>query len=556
MQKRKLSKLQIRAEVLSELQKLQSLSDIRSKTDEIIVSIQSIEDTQAVIDTLCKEIIRVTDEKRDLIAFLITEIAELNDVQQNFWSLIKSPDTSDELKEIYANILRVLGENIDTDTLISFLTNPEEIIDKETKKLLEVANYNPESQIDFLDFFFALGDNEKIQLINSLKEDYPGEELASILVPALESMPSENIQEALIEALGESKSYIGVQSLNNIIQYSKDLKLQQLANTNIKKLKLAGINTNNAEKVFYRDSEICSQSTPFHCYSSFVDGNGNQGIVFSRTNNENQINMFSTVINDTDGIVDCFGFSFITQDEFNRIIERFSRSATVFRISPQFCKSILLDAELINKHNNSSIPYEYSAWKTLLFDIQTQETKTEVTHTNNENIDYKKLSSINDINTWFLNENTSETIKEFLRQSINCLCEDIPPHEQNVKVEQIISNTAKKYFDDYQIKIYQKRLYKISQLFELNEQYDYAQLFYSIASTLDISNIEQNIFIRDILKKSIIEALLRKKELDDENQPKTIFTRKKQTTNDTTKLTNEKIDNIVNFLREIWNNEL
>ena len=62
-------------------------------------------------------------------------------------------------------------------------TTVEELINKETKQLLDTAIMNPEAQIDFMDFMSAISDEDKIILIKSLEEDYANDALANILIP-------------------------------------------------------------------------------------------------------------------------------------------------------------------------------------------------------------------------------------------------------------------------------------------------------------------------------------------------------------------------------------
>ena len=70
--------------------------------------------------------------------------------------------------------------------------------------------------IRFFDFLFSLPEQEQLYLINSLESDYSGENIVNILVPALETNPSDTLKEALIKALGESKNEGAVSILNEI----------------------------------------------------------------------------------------------------------------------------------------------------------------------------------------------------------------------------------------------------------------------------------------------------------------------------------------------------
>ena len=77
----------------------------------------------------------------------------------------------------------------------------------------------------------------------------------------------------------------------------------------------------NTEKEFleriYSDSEIDD------AYISLPDGKGNVGLIVGRkSNDKDSISMFSVVLNNVNGIIDCFGFNSITQQEYSKIVKR------------------------------------------------------------------------------------------------------------------------------------------------------------------------------------------------------------------------------------------
>ena len=66
--------------------------------------------------------------------------------------------------------------------------------------------------------------------------------------------------------------------------------------------------------------------------------------------------MFSVVINDLDGIIDCFGFNDISKADFSKIIGRFEQYAERIEVLPEYCKYMLDNGEMINKMNNNTFP--------------------------------------------------------------------------------------------------------------------------------------------------------------------------------------------------------
>ncbi|MFA6989121.1 MAG: hypothetical protein WC197_03530, partial [Candidatus Gastranaerophilaceae bacterium] len=369
MQKKEHSKLQIRAEVLSILQQYSSENDVKpSKQKQDIETLKAIKERVFVVEVLLKEFLKSSDDKRSQISFFLSNIVVLEDVEEILWDFLKNPKISDRIKEDIIPILRNLGAKINTDELLNYLENPDELIDKETQNLLETAKLNPEAQIDFLDFLFALKPEEQIQLINSLKDDYPGDDLANIFTPALRSDLDFSVQKTIIEILGKTKSYLAVEPLLYLNENAEDENIKKLVKKNLSMLKLSGINLKDTDKMHLREMEICKIYNIYEAYASLPDGTGSQGLILGRIK-DNKIYMFSTVINDKEGIVDCFGFSDISKDEFHKIIGRFTQNAVVIKVPPEYCKTKLEKAESINKSNKISVSYEYLCWKIYISDI-------------------------------------------------------------------------------------------------------------------------------------------------------------------------------------------
>ncbi len=528
MQVRDLSKLQIRSEVLSLLQQIPNLSVLRSKDESGIEDLKLITDNKSVCEILLKEFVKADVDKKEIIAFLLTEMNEVEYIKESLWSYIKNPSFSDELKEIATNILRVLGEVINTDQLVDYLENPDEIIDKETKKLLTAAIANPEAQIDFLDFLFSLKTEEQIQLIESLKEDYPGDELANILVPALQSGQNSNeVQQLIIKILGETRSYTPVRTLKNIFENSKDLKLTSLAKKSLNMLKLSGIDVDNHRKIHERMMLACEGSKPFKAFSTLVDSIGNQGLIFSRISDKDFINMFSVVINDEEGIVDCFGFSNITEAEFDKIIERFATSSTVVEVSPNYAKFILTRAEEINLSKTKNLPYEYTAWKLQMNDVKSEKHESMLS-TSKKAVDLDYLYSFSIFNNWFFDEDESEEAKNFLDSFYTYTLKNKDLLETNpdklfLKLEQLIMENFNEIFAPEKISLYQSRILENCDLYNILGENEIAEELLILAANLKERNISNDKFLKNILKKSVFEMFLRKLNSSKEQKTKSLF---------------------------------
>ena len=173
-----MNKLQIKAEILATLV---ALSTAPMPNPSLITDLKKIEDEKTIIDILIKELINADEQKSLLICWLLTELIDKDTLNDELWNVIKSPDYSDHIKMVAFNMLKDLGNKIDYDVISEYFEKFNELINNETKELLETAIMNPEAQIDFMDFLNALSDSDKILLIKSLDEDYANDALANIL---------------------------------------------------------------------------------------------------------------------------------------------------------------------------------------------------------------------------------------------------------------------------------------------------------------------------------------------------------------------------------------
>lgn len=565
MQPRELSKMQIRAEVLMILQKLSAFDEVpKAEIDKYCEKLKSIENRRFVIEVLAKELSRVEYKKGQVIAMFLSEIATLDLLKDQLWAYIKDPSSSDSLKDLSGIILRNLGDNSDPEEFLSYLNNPDEIIDRETQRLLESALVNPESQIDFLDFLFSMPDAEQISLVESLRKDYSGNYLANILSTALEFKPSQKIQELMISALGETRSPFAKKVLYDIIKYSQNPALVKLAKKSLNELKLAGIDINTPYK---EDTvpQVCQISSIYECYASVIDGVGNQGLIISRIKKNKSVLVFSVVVNDTDGILDCFGFYGISKDDFQRIIARFNEESARVSVDAKYCRYILDRAENINRTNDKSIPYEYTAWKMLLKDVSSYDKPLEESA-----LDWVKPESLDegeilykypDFKYWFIDEEDYPVFGEFFQKVRENVSENEEIYRKNPEkllkwLENEITGYIPVIFNQKIIEIYRKRLLNTAYLFDLQGLESLKSVAASVAEGLSL-NTPNNKFIRNLLKKSLIEGFLRYQQNIGASKPKSSLSwlaRKAEESNNIldTDLRENNLADIVDILYNEW----
>lgn len=511
------NKLQIRAKLLSAIINLQNNTSDRSLVGNTIDDLNTISDKDAVLDILHKEFLKENSALRDYtITFLIGELIEQQKAEKLFFETLANPKINDAIKAKVVGFLRECGKHVNYEQYLQYFENPDEVIDSDTVKLLENARINPESQIDFLDFLHALPETEKDMLITSLTEDYDGDNLANILIPVIIANPYSDIAQAAIKAIGESRSILAYPVLKHVEETVQDGKVRANAQKSLSLLKLSGVKE-DVTKEYYK--KLLSDTPVYKCFVNMPDGHGNTGMIFSRKNEFGFIQMFALVVNDIDGIIDCFGFNEISEGEFDRIVNKFFSNDNVVQVDEAFCKYLMVNAEKISRLKYQEFSYEYAAWSSITKDIEYEEINLEEDLHKIELTDFllKQLYNKGYFDKWFFDTAHNEEFAGLIDEiADNKVC--------NIKtIEELIEDKKSSIFSPAFSSVLNHRLLLSAYLARQADEQSFADLLYSL---MDDSALKDK-FLTDMLKKSVYEYFLTQKDrYENLKNATSIFTRK------------------------------
>ncbi len=539
-----LNKLQIKAEILTVLTKFQTNLEA-ANVDGILKVLTLQNDKKTILEVLIKELLKANEQKVILICFLALKLCDKEDFETALWGILKNPSVSDSTKTILLNVLKDMGNKVDYEKLEEYFDNPNEVIDADTQKLLQTAIINPEAQIDFLDFLSSLPETDKKILVQSLGEDYSSDNLANILNPLVLYNPTCELGKIAIDILGTTKSQLALHTLVQLIDFVYDEDTLTLVKKNISKLKISGVREDNAID-FYKS---ILNSKPYCSYASYPDGHGNQALIFSRERESESIQMVAIVINDTYGIVDCFGFNDISKLEFERIVDKFYKGDEHIYLNPSVIKTILSGAEKLTRKLGEQISYEYICWKNLLSDIQAEVVPIELTL--KSQFVQKTLSSdeqediymLDFIQRWFFDVDYNEDFR-FLISSLNS---KISTNNFDFNLDEVVSENLVQIFTVEQKDLLDKRILMSAYLKYLSGNKEDAQLLYSLyfeeKKKLQLSE--------NIIRKSIYEYyVLLKFKYKEEHKMTNIFALRNKPKN--FELTSKQIDLMISAIEKLW----
>ncbi|CCY63648.1 putative uncharacterized protein [Clostridium sp. CAG:967] len=491
-----LNPFEIKAEIAKLMTNLEGIKDFESY-EVHYRTLDAQTDKNVIIKLLFKEI--NSSSNPELLKYLLVRYCPMKELVEKLWGLIKNNMTSNQAKIFALDLLRDIDTDWNYDSCSEYLDNPDELVNADTKKILDTAIANPEVQIDFLDFLNSLPDNDKVILLNSLAEDYSKDELANMLVPVFLSQSATEAGKTALEILGNSKSQLAYHALNSSLDFV-DESLVPSVKKNLSVLKLSGIREDNSIE-FYK--EILKDSKPYKFCITYPDGHGNQAVIVSRINKSGKVQFVAIVIDDYKGIRDCFGFNEISKFECNTIIERFYRGQRALDLSPEILKAFLVKAEKLSGHN---MPYEYVCWKNLLIDIEAEDLNRII---NLISKDAKKLDSSEFENIlqadftdyWFLNSDYSDEFEDFIK-----LLNETEPKDY----EKIIDENIDKIFYPAEKHVWYERILNVSILKYLAGSENMASALYSLYKDEELK-LE---LLKNIVRKSIYEYYTAQKDAD------------------------------------------
>ncbi len=505
-----MNKIQIKAEILATISALSTSSQPNSS---LITDLKMIEDKKTVLDILIKELVNAPEQKALIICWLLTELIDKDTLNNELWNVIKAPEYGDHIKMIAFNMLKDLGNKIDYDVISGYFEQFNELINKETKQLLDTAIMNPEAQIDFMDFLSAISDEDKIVLIKSLEEDYANDALANILIPVFLYYMGTEVGNVALDILGRSKSQLAYHALENAKKFvSSDM--QGRINKAISELKMSGIRVDNTEE-FYRN--ILKESKPYKVYVSFPDGHGNMGIVFSRIRANHTLQFLAIVTNPRYGILDSFGFNSMSERDFYKIVDKFYNYQEKYEINAGVAKYLINQAEEGSYTNNEPIPYEYVCWQSILLDIEMEKPNLYVEKRELSQKDIDKLCLSDYVQNWFFDEITSEEFKTF----IDKLSEEYKSNNFDVDLDKYIADNFDSIFTAKEL-AYKLITFNIAAYLRmLKGDKELAEIFYSLGSNYA--------FLTNIIRKSIYEYYVGKRYiLKNQRNTANVFEKKMQ----------------------------
>lgn len=518
-QSKQLNAFELKQFVLSILNNYNSEDDL-DEFERNCEVLDSQEDTKLITKILLKELVASDVQRACIICSILLRYNNVSLLIDKFWEILKQPGLNLQVKVQLINFIRDNDSNWTYETCEEQLGDSTDILDENTRQMLEHSVSNPELQIDFMDFLSTLSVNDKLALLHSLEDDFSNEGLANILMFLILSDPKSSVSELALKLLSETKSPLAFYALNQLKNIINDNEILRKIKKHVTELKLQGFNEHKTLEYF---KNLLSDSAPEKFHVTYPDGHGNIALIFTRITKNNNVRFVSIVANLETGIRDCFGFYEISRFEADKVFERFFKNEKAIELEPGIFVSVLKYLEINNKFDH----YEYLCWKTLLGDIEIK--NTDIARFVEEKLtESTDLSLVEDVfnsdfcERWYLDENYNEEFKNRLQ--------DLPNFDN---LDFFVERNFEYVFNEYEDDSAKSRLL-LGAYIKLNlNDHNSANKLYTLLKNKDL---RYNLY-KQIFKRSIYEYLTLIKYDSDRN----IYN-----------FTHDNIKKYIDFIEENW----
>jgi len=407
-------KMKIRADLMAILNNYSATKEISSSIlKDDIEAIRNMPNQEYVAKLLFKELAVDNQQYVNVVAVIMLDVVDKENFEKYALESLKDKNLKDDKKFLIISLVRQKGLDIEFEDLKGYMSNPEKMAQDGIEEFLTSIKDDPEAQIDLLDFYQNIPDDERIFLLNSLITDFDGDNLARglSLISKLD-LEGEEL-EILLKGLIETDSYYSLDGLNYILnRYDSDKKTETIITTAINKLK--------QKYGEFQNTALVENSSFYKCFISFVDGLSNFSLVVSRKDDNEIINCALLTINLNMGLTSCMGFGGIRDDYFEIIIKRLFEDSIPVEIEPKVLKSILEFYIEKNELTNTITPYEYIVWKNLLNDCDTIRDdlsgylNSKLGTINLTTAKVRKMANAKIYESWYYNKEQNKLIEELI----------------------------------------------------------------------------------------------------------------------------------------------
>lgn len=423
--------------ILNNYRQINKIDNVKLNHD--INTIAKIKNKEFVFKTILQEFLSSDKNYQDVCLIILLEILSEKELEEFSLNILKDNKTEDSKKLLVLSLLKEKNIEFNYKDIAFYINDAESLACNGIREFLKNITNDPDIQIDLLDFFINISNSEKELFLENLQEEYKEDELASAFSILAQLNHNDNTLKIILSTLLNNSSPYAIDGLEYILKHGKiDTKTRAKIKNQIKKL--------NSKFPNFSNQLFSANSTVDNCYISFIDGNSNFSLVFTRKRNDETLNVLLLTANIKQGITSCMGFYSINLENFTQIMKRLFNDSIAVKINPVALKSLYSHYIEKSFKNNIELPYELIVWKNMLNDIRQINydisefinSKLDIINLTEEKV--KKLTKAKITETWYYSYETNKYIDELIANIENEHLTDLNA------INQLTQNTIKENF--------------------------------------------------------------------------------------------------------------
>jgi hypothetical protein len=461
---------------------------------------------------------------------ILSELATDFDLEE-LEEFVADPTVSDIAKLTLSPILKELGSELAEEGMIEYLNDPPAAMQQMQLRLLELVGDNETGVEAILDDVTSMSVERRLSFIQWLGASNDAR-ATSLLIPLLESQTGK-IATAVIEALeqlGPTASIQAIPALNHLIATSSNRQLKQAARATLGRLTMQTAPGMEDATL----TEARQQFPPYEARVSFVDGSGTQLMMLSWKRPDGLLKIVNVLYQDAWGIKDCYGLDEMDIEHWNGLVASMNeKSFGCFAVPFAYVRSLIAEARAVGKRTRHKLPIAYFIWRPLIESESPDETPTHIATTlPAQTLDTETLAlaqhgeelyALNEFVSWmyeplqaiepFMNRFwASQALTELRPKRTSKAGRKGKPKAQRIELDTLLDEALSTVVDDSWRLLYETRLRRQAQLFQLTHREQEARLVLATAAMLHPNSHiapQEQPFLRLMMRISIEQGPLR-----------------------------------------------
>lgn len=380
--------------------------------------------------------------------------------------------------------------------------------------LLETAE-SPEPLMTVIPEFQTLSPLLIHEVIRTISNQRPDKVL--LLYEALLTLENETVFRVIADMLKQHPTEKAAQLLQHILQQAQNKEIQKIARRSLYHLQSTGIKV----ELSHTEPEVPPLAKPqFQIRMAMVspiDGAGYRAVWLARTKPFGGYNMVHLILQDQEGIKECFGAP-ITKKELPELLREMQRDDfPLIEIDPAYCQHLIAEAYQANLRSGTEVPREYFRLREIIGEpersfttpliyqeLPAQEIEAQPYHLANS----AQLLNSKEFQSWYIPREMAEKYLPKL-QEMEVSPIIVSPMAQKEREEDILKALAEEFFTPEMTARYQRRLEEMAYLLLRMGREAEARMAFAVALALrgkqgkEVFTIP---FIRKIVERSFFKS--------------------------------------------------